>query len=992
MSKIMKNKWVKASTAIATIFSSAKAPAIDLQSKIKNADRTDFNTISSPFKKKTGQYSIIGELSDTRQPLILKQANGKNQTLIEGLQAFELSFLYELTDSIQLGILVPGEKPYGLIGPYNEAKNYLSNILIEPKVYISNNIALIPVYYIPAKNPSKINISGQPTDINFGNESGAYGLKLSMGMNHDSGIKTAYQIGAIIAPESKFRDIDQTMKVQFGAAVKKELSGGLKLLAEAYGEKYKSNMPLEALAMIEYSNDKFMVRVGGGTGDIQGSGSNTTRMLANFSYYFGEEPKKSEPEEVKTPKLSDKPLTPEEYEAFKKKVEDTEDELINEKLKEMENQNRLKQKIDEPVPDQSSLNYRTIPLVSVLVRDNSKVLKFQSAMDGDSDEDLDFVKNLSNEEFESLFSQEMNGLDFKNTVARSIASATQNNLLARIEDAHVTPTAILEIKKRQFHWSEPKAKYVLLNLRRTNLSLRENIDLYKKLKLNNEDTTKVENEINWGLRVFKRNLNSWNLLISSYMEETKQNIDRLDLNSSIVSVNYTSEALELLGKTETKIENEIQIARKNELLVGEDYKVVVASRLNIRKNPKILLNNVAGQLANGDVVRPKNAEIINSFVEVEVIKSQLFENPLKIEPLFVHYKYLIQIEKENPKLKENPVLSESEEMNNHSLMDTLTEVSKLNNQNPQNFEDVANVLGIIQNSEKEVANKKANTIEVVPVEVPKMEEVNQEIDKLMIESKKEVITVEDNKISDLSEINPQLEKKASKIEIVYEETPEEKPEVKQKKSKKLPEKKVQSLEVKKDTVISSPETAVENKTKEVEVKSEIVENKSEISLSQETKIESAPQKLEVVDPVKETKLDSEPVNAQAKETTKSLDNPKIEEIKLEKSDESKTKVKEEMDSLDKIIEMKTKKESSVIEVKTSEPKIKQEEVVEVKKEETKVVEEVKSKSVFDKVIEQKTVELKNEKSKLKDEDPSKVEPLQLQEDYPADEVQKGPKF
>jgi hypothetical protein len=994
MSKISKNKWIKVTTTLATFFSSAKTPAIDLQSKIKNADRNDFNTISSPFKRKTGEYSIIGEMSDTRQPLILKQANGKNQTLIEGLQAFELSFLYEMTDKIQLGILVPGEKPYGLIGPFNEAKNYLSNILIEPKVYISNNVALIPVYYVPSKNKNQLTISGQNQDINFGLENGAYGLKVSMGNKNDNGITTAYQIGAIIAPESKFRDIDQTMKIQFGAGVKKELSGGLKLLAEAYGEKYKSNTPLEALAMIEYSNDKFMVRFGGGTGDLQGSGSNTTRMLANFSYYFGEESKSvSAPKEVETPKLSEKPISEDDFQKFKEKVEKTEDLMIDEKLQELEKIEELKKKINESTDQSKS----AIPFIELIVMPTSNKDIFQSMMDEESDSNnLDFIKDLNEKEFEALFEQDIKGFDFKTTVKRSLASAANSNLLARLEEVHVTQTAILEIRKRDFHWTEEKAKYVLLNLRRTNLSLKENIDFYKKLSETNQDVTKVVNEMNWGLRVFKRNLNSWNLLISSYMQDTNQSIDRLDLNNSVIHANYSKEAMELLGKKEEAIEQQIEVARKNELSVGQDYQVIVASKLNLRTSPSILWDNVAGQLANGDLVRAKKSELANQFVEIEVVNSSLFNNKLNLSPLYVHSKYLKKVESK-PEAVQTPSLTKKETPqvieDKISILDTFEEATKLNNSgNTQNVVDVLNTFKVIQDAEKELASKKANTIEIVPVEVPQTQELNEKLDQVMKESSKEVIKDEGSK-EKLTDSEELALKKASKIEIVYEEEP--KKEKKKVKTSKLPEKKVVAQPMKE--AVKVEEVKVEEiKTVEPTLKAEdvkVVEAPSVITPSVEVKStgESVKEEIKVEASEKASKIEVVP------EPTP-LVAEKIEAIVKETPKEKA--LQNEMSALEKIIEMKSKEKASevipVIEVKA---------VPEVKKEEPKVSVEpskmdpikaqpVKSVDIMDKAIEQKTIELENQKKsgEVKEKDPSKVEPLKLQEDYPMEEVQKGPKF
>lgn len=893
MSKIRKNKWIKISTALSTLFSTSQVKAIDLQSKTKNVDKSDFNTISSPFKKPFGSYSIIGEISDTKQPLILKQSNGTNQTLIEGLQAFELSFLYEMTDSIQLGILVPGEKPYGLIGPYNEAKSYLGNILIEPKVYISNNIALIPIYYVPSNNQADLQISGSKETIDLGLKSGAYGVKLAGGQKTDNGITTAYQIGAIIAPESKFRDIDQSMKLQFGAGISKEISGGLKLLAEAYGEKYKSNMPLEALAMIEYSNKNFMVRFGGGSGDIQGSGSNTTRLLANFAYYFGTESKSETKFE-----LSNKPLSEDDYKKFKKKVEKVEDQIRQEESPLDMKEEGSPTEIQNTPESGSFIHSPLLPIASVKIKKNDPLKKlpfdqaqkiFLDTIDKIRDEDdLAFLKDISHEDFKRLFFQKMDGQDFRSTITRTVASVSSGNseelsLLAKIEKAHVTQTAIFEIQSKNYHWSEPKAKYVVMNLRRVNASIKENLNLYKIYKNQNKPTQKILNELNWGIRVFKRNLDSWNLLTSSYMEETGNNIDRLNLNTSVLLANYFDQAISVLTENNQSLSIAATKAEINKtdqnLKETQEFVVKVMTRLNVRKSPEILLNNIVGQLQNGDRVRSRSNKIVNNFVEVEVVKSNSLKTDFK--PIFVNLKYLYPVESTQtlplatiPKFEDRtiPVIDsevQSDILNQLSdvktVFDDFTEVSKINGdikaqENLENIKAIFNFDPTLNTGDKTVATEATTSVvpsktldetnsmmtkiieeaqatseeveEVKPTPVDNSDEVETKIVKktVVIENKKTiqekskkqvpVVVKEKNKPATKVEVTDIKEEPSSKIEIVYDEpTPSKVVEVKSQKqtsTKKLKKDKSSKLPPKVTPTVQV-ETINSEPTKKVEV-------------------------------------------------------------------------------------------------------------------------------------------------------------------------------
>lgn len=713
MSEFRKKPFVKFTTIITTFLSSIRADALDLQSKPHNPDKTLFNTISSPFKGNIGDMKVFGEYSDTKYPLILKQSSGNTVPLIEGLQAFELSYLYEMTDKLQLGILVPGEKPYGILGPYNEAKVNLGNILIEPKVYFSDNIALIPIYYAPSKNKKTINVAGvnQEVDVNMPN--GAYGAKVALGLGNPKtdDLITAFQIGAIIAPESKFREIDQTLRIQFGAGIKKNLSGGLKLLAEAYGEKTKNNTPLEALAMIEYSNDNFMVRFGGGTGDLQSSGSNTSKLLANFAYYFGDSgSKKNVDEEVKNYKLPEKPVSEEKYNKFKEKSKDVEKELIKEELKDIET--KLKedsennsiieliekeepQKIEEKVPqqeegpieEQTAPNFldqtqnnlpRTIGIekeefvqtffekVNGETFDLSKIAQmpvseksqklpihakemFLATIEKRKDEDdLGFISDLDDKDFKNLFSQDIDGENFETISKRSIASLEVDTVNTESVQGTKQKSAVFEVKTTDNHWTIGKIQIALEHLHSAEKKMKENLYNLKKAQDENdlEKISKIKNEIVWGIRVYNRNLDSFNLLSDAYLHETNKDVNK-DFDTKIVYNNLLDNAKIAIGsKITTEQFKQKTLTPEKILQTSKVYQVEVKSVLNVRTSPKILLTNVIGKLNDGDLVEAVTGELINSFVAIKVLEAKNFnKNMCENKTIYVHHKYIKEVKK-----------------------------------------------------------------------------------------------------------------------------------------------------------------------------------------------------------------------------------------------------------------------------------------------------------------------------------------------------------
>jgi hypothetical protein len=180
MKKNNRNHIIKLVMASTVFVSSTRVQAIDLNTTTQNTDKSYFNTINSPYKFEKGTFFTV-DYGSSSNPLVLKKNDGSITPLIQGLNVFELSFLFGMTDWLQLGILIPGENPHGIVGPYSDAKQYLNNILIEPKVYLMDGVAIIPLYYLPSSNSVDTEINGQKTTVPLGKEQGGYGAKMSVG-------------------------------------------------------------------------------------------------------------------------------------------------------------------------------------------------------------------------------------------------------------------------------------------------------------------------------------------------------------------------------------------------------------------------------------------------------------------------------------------------------------------------------------------------------------------------------------------------------------------------------------------------------------------------------------------------------------------------------------------------------------------------------------------------------------------------------------------
>lgn len=881
----MKNnvKIVNLLTAVSMMVSSTQVYAIDLNTKIQNTDKSDFNTINSPFRYKNKKSSVSLEYSNTKNPLILKRSDGSTVPLIEGLTVMEFSMLYGITDSLQLGILIPGENPYGIVAPFDDAKKYLGNILIEPKIYLMDNIAFIPLYYIPGS--SKINgIGNSQSDLDLGKDKGGYGAKLSMGFGDkekSDSILTAVQIGAIMAPESKFRinqtssEIDQTQRLQFGVGISYPVSGTMRLLVEAYGEKTKNNTPMESIATIEYKNDNFMMRLGGGTGDLQGSGSNTAKVLANFTYYFGSE-KETAKNTLSSPPPSDR----------------FEDRLREIKRKD-NNEPILK---DEPIEEQNEPTSGQVPFGGIVRNDlmieprripinatRIPVPKQKPIPEPDNHVFVLFDRKRSKDDFFLIGEDD----DDSNRMPASEASTlTEEEIILKAKE----------------------------NIKNAIKLIDNNLYLHQKAQIHNdqEEMKKLEVELRWGLRVYKKNIKTLNDLIK---------------NETVLEFN-------LKVKEAQNILDGVPSGQALEFFVINTNKVIVKSSESTNSR-----DNTLFKLSQGEEVVVLGNVTYGDYVQIKMVKGR-FEN--YEYPMFISKKYLSKREdisvlaKDEPKKEVETIVPQQQEFEVPLSEEEIAEIKKQLDEielileqklqqdlNTQDLELHAPI-DIIEEEKKEEKvsiKEEVKVVNPIVVETPNKEEVNSVIESQV---EKEII---------LAPVENENSKKEI-VESIITEIPAQQ-------------------EVIEPVILATPVTE--------EVKESVVLDlpKEEIQLTIE---ESNEIKQEIKEEVKKVVEENPPVELK-------VENKLVEESVVEKQEQTVTPIKKEEAIVEKTVsqEVELKTEDSVIvEIPVLEQEVKKEEpVVESpvpQQENASKVEEVIAE--LPKEIENKTEEIVKEDSKV----------------------------
>ena len=459
-----KNKMVAALTISSLV--SQKVMAIDLQTRMRNSNKKDFDLIGSGDVRK-GELDFHFSNSLTKNPLVLQDEITKETTpLVRGLHTLEMSVLYGLTDKLQIGLMVPAEQPYGVVAPYSEAKWHLGDILIEPTIHLVDGLAIIPMYYLATGDDKNL----------VGTKKGAYGAKVVKKMK--SGETTyAFQIGAIIAEDNVFESIDQRLRESYAVGMKTPLGESMNFLTEIYAEKTKNNFPLEAMAFLEYKQSGVNYRLGLGSGDLRNSGSNDFRGSFTVSMSFGNNKNK------------------------KVQAYDLEEFNKNPEIKKDEDGFDLN---ENPVrPDLSKVDCKASEriLASLLLNKDHLCL------------------NKKNMEFEKVISTIKNNLKPK----RYLASVKQ-------DDYKILKTALLDYKKEHIEkmdnlflknypeWAREKAKITYNKLINAYQVLDENLELYdRSFKEGNEEALmKYKKELAWGLRVIQKRSDYLNFLESKH--------------------------------------------------------------------------------------------------------------------------------------------------------------------------------------------------------------------------------------------------------------------------------------------------------------------------------------------------------------------------------------------------------------------------------------------------------------------------------------------
>lgn len=261
---------------ISSLLSSSAGMAIEMNSKVKNSDKRKFETLPSLEKMEKNHFGVT--VGQSTKPLIFKRNNGEETVLVDGLQFIEMNYLHKISDKFQLGIMLPGNKPYGVMTSLTEESFLLGDLLIEPRYYIKDNLLFIPVFYAPTGDFEK----------QTGSKSGAYGAKLASEFKLSSDKTLAIQVGALFAPGDIQGEIDNNFRIQAGAGLSWYINDSFNFLAELYAERSKNNFPVEALSFIEYKGGKdWSVRAGGGTGSLVTQGSNEMKAMVGFTMSFG---------------------------------------------------------------------------------------------------------------------------------------------------------------------------------------------------------------------------------------------------------------------------------------------------------------------------------------------------------------------------------------------------------------------------------------------------------------------------------------------------------------------------------------------------------------------------------------------------------------------------------------------------------------------------------------------------------------------------------
>jgi hypothetical protein len=262
--------------------------AIDLNTKIKNTDRSLFN--SNPgVKVQEGFGGFFLEYNMSGSPLVVRnKTTGKVEPLVSSSMGLDVGANYGLTSWLQLGVLVPLEmhqgtekSAYSLVGPYFEAK-----------FKINDSFAFVPSYQLSSSSKISVNLNNQISEIPMGSPNGTFGGKVVYQKgNVLESWGLAAQVGYYSSPENTYLTIDQSSRILVGASAGMPLSESVNGIVEVYGEKMEGAFPVEVIGLVNLKGETVNWQVGAGSGNIQGSGSNTYKAFVGLTYFFGGETK-----------------------------------------------------------------------------------------------------------------------------------------------------------------------------------------------------------------------------------------------------------------------------------------------------------------------------------------------------------------------------------------------------------------------------------------------------------------------------------------------------------------------------------------------------------------------------------------------------------------------------------------------------------------------------------------------------------------------------
>lgn len=225
--------------------------AIDIQNKIHNSDKSYFETITIPQNLNKNQMMMFLNYSVLKNPVL----DDKNNPYIDGLQNIDASFIYGLSNKIELGTNLSYKQTLSSESSFFESYSGLSELLVEGKYQYNKHIALTPQYIFSLNDG--IPLSG-PTS--------GYGLKLSTGILQESKLPFFFNISGYQFAENRLRNIDQSSRIFYSLGTLYSINKDFDLGVEFFHDISKSHSPKEIISHLTFDNNNFLLRSGMGLG------------------------------------------------------------------------------------------------------------------------------------------------------------------------------------------------------------------------------------------------------------------------------------------------------------------------------------------------------------------------------------------------------------------------------------------------------------------------------------------------------------------------------------------------------------------------------------------------------------------------------------------------------------------------------------------------------------------------------------------------------